>query len=195
MTVCLVTHNTGIAQSSPDPLLCDTRWSKFSSLLMHGRRRKKNCEKPKQFAPDFGGSWHPQAYPFKFEENHCRKKRAGTFFFSTIILTVALGCLVITTEVRGSWHSETKKMWIPPLKPLRNWQIHGWRATPHSAHFTEKVGGKSEGVKVVEIWLGKRRHWGRVGRRGEHEWIRDKEKLDHFSQKCLIGFWASVAPN
>lgn len=39
MAACLVTHNTGIAQSSPDPFLCDTDRSQFSALFMQRRRR------------------------------------------------------------------------------------------------------------------------------------------------------------
>lgn len=81
MTVCLVTHNTGIAQSSPDPLLCDTRWSKFSSLLMHGRRRGK-----KLWETQIACSWlrwklTPSSVPFQIWGEPLQKKTSGYVFF------------------------------------------------------------------------------------------------------------------
>lgn len=67
--------------------------------------------------------------------------------------------------------------------------------TPTLSTFHRGSVEMSEGAKVVEKWLATRQHWGMWGRQEEHNWMSDKEKLDHFSSKFLIGFWASVAPN
>ncbi len=77
-----------------------------------------------------------------------------------------------------------QEMWIPPQKPLRKWQEQGWGVTPHFFHTfstQRKCGKRSVGVKVAEVWLGRRRRWGKAGRRRERKWMRDKEKLDLFS--------------
>lgn len=83
MAVCLVTHNTGIAHCPPDPFLWDVRWSQFSALFMHGRRRREKMLGTPNISccTHFAESWYLWAYPFKFDEKHLRKWELETFFF------------------------------------------------------------------------------------------------------------------
>lgn len=145
MAVCLVSYNTGIAQSSPDPFLCDTRWSQFSALFMHGRRRKKKCEKPKHTAAHFGGSWCPRDYPLKFEEKHLRTTGLANFLLS-VISHVALGCLIINEEggVRCCRYSDSdiKKCGYLHRSLYVNDTLH--THTPHSTE-REKKSSKKRG--------------------------------------------------
>lgn len=96
MALCLVTHNTGIAQSPSDPVMCDTGWSQFSALFMQGRTRRK-CAKPKHFATHFGGrNGYLQTYPFKFEEQHLRKTDSESFIS---FLCASLLCLSASSSI------------------------------------------------------------------------------------------------
>lgn len=130
MAVCLVTHNTGIARCPPDPFSWDARWSQFSALFMHGRRRReKMLGTPNIFCcTHFAESWYLWAYPFKFDEKHLRKWELETFFFfslSPIFFIVALGCFVIDTGVR--WllvlSLRNQEMWILSQKAPHKWQV------------------------------------------------------------------------
>lgn len=103
MAVCLVTHNTGIAQSAPDPFLCDTYWSQFSTLFMHRRRKKYKKIKDLSTLAEVDTLKLTLSYlKWNTSEWVCN----CFHIFSTVVL----GCLVNT----AGWccwyfHSETKK--------------------------------------------------------------------------------------
>lgn len=104
MAVCLVTHNTGIAQSAPDPFLCDTTEVNFLHFLcIEGER---NTRKSSIFLSTLA-----EVDTLKLTLSYL-KWNTSEWVCSCfhIFSTVVLGCLVNT----GGWccwyfHSETKK--------------------------------------------------------------------------------------
>lgn len=70
MAVCLLTHNTGIAQSSPWPIFV-RHAQKSIFCTFHALKKKKKKGESQTFR--YSLWWKLKAYPFKFEEKHFRK--------------------------------------------------------------------------------------------------------------------------
>lgn len=165
MAVCLVTHNTGIAQSSPDPFLCDTRWSQFSALFMHGRRRRRKKKWETQtFCYSLWWKLIPPSLPFQIWQETLQKE--VSFFLSYLLHCCASlprhqyrGQVLLVLSLRN------QEMWIPPQKPLRKWQVQGWGATPHSAHSTEKVRKRKCGSKTGRDMIRQEKALGEGGKK------------------------------
>lgn len=161
MAVCLVTHNTGIAQSSPDPFLCDTRWSQFSASFHARKKKKKKIGETQTFCNSLWWKLIPPSLPFQIWRETLQKEWIGTFF-STIFFAVALGCLVIDTGVRCCWYSlsETKKCGSLHRKLFVNDKHEFGGDDPHSAQSAEKVWKKECGSESGRDMIRQEQAWG-----------------------------------
>lgn len=148
MAVCLVTHNTGIAQSSPDPFLCDTCWSQFSALFMHRRKRKKKMWGTQTFCYSLWWKLIPSSLPFQIWRETLQKEWVGKFFLS--LLSSSLLRLAASSSIQGSGAAGTltqkPRIMDPAQKPLRTVNDKSMVGPPPpTQHIPQKkCGGKKE---------------------------------------------------